>query len=73
MPTRKVSERERLTIYARTATDDQLAEAMEILSIEARIRKGGQKAAPKKAPTKRKPAESPASSKPGGEVSDGNA
>lgn len=59
MPTRKVSERERLTIYARTASDEQLEEALEILNIEIRIRKGGgRKVASKKAATK-KPATVP--------------
>lgn len=40
MPTRKVSEREKLTIFARTATDEELDQAFEILSIERRIRTG---------------------------------
>lgn len=53
MPTRKISERERLTIYARTATDEQLDEAIEILAIEARIRKGKKPtASPKRASKK---------------------
>lgn len=58
MPTRKVSDRERLTIFARTASDDELAQALEILQVEARIRKAGAKPAAKKAATKR-PAAAP--------------
>ena len=59
MPTRKITERERLTLYARQATDDQLTEALEILNIEVRIRKGSKGGpAPKKAAT-RKPAAAP--------------
>lgn len=38
MPTRKISEREKLTMYARSAGDDELDEAIEILSIEKRVR-----------------------------------
>lgn len=57
MPTRKVSERERLTLYARQATDDQLTEALEILRIEQRARAASK---PKKAATTvRKPSTSP--------------
>lgn len=41
MPTRKVSERERLTMYARQATDAELDTAFEILSIERRVRAAG--------------------------------
>ena len=48
MPTRKISEREKLTIFARTATDDELASALEILQVEARVR-----AASKQPPRKR--------------------
>ena len=44
MPTRKVSERERLMTYARSASDDDLEQAFEILSVERRIRTGGKKA-----------------------------
>ena len=51
MPTRKVSERERLTLYARQATDEQLEEALEIISIERRIRAGSR---PKAAPATKK-------------------
>lgn len=43
MPTRKVSDRERLTIFARTASDDELDQALEILQVEARIRKAATK------------------------------
>ena len=51
MPTRKISERERLTLYARQATNEQLEEALEILRIEARVRSGGgRKVAAKKKP-----------------------
>lgn len=58
MPTRKVTERERLTLYARQATDEQLEEALEILRIEARIRAGQKGTAnsaskPKKAASKK--------------------
>lgn len=38
MPTRKISERERLTMYARSASDDELDEALEILTVERRVR-----------------------------------
>lgn len=38
MPTRKISEREKLTTYARTASDDELAQALEIFQIESRVR-----------------------------------
>lgn len=38
MPTRKVSERERLTMYARQASDDELETALEILRVEQRAR-----------------------------------
>lgn len=38
MPTRKITERERLTIFARTASDDELAQALEILTVESRVR-----------------------------------
>ena len=39
MPTRKLSEREKLTMFARTATDEQLDQAYEIIDIERRIRR----------------------------------
>lgn len=56
MPTRKVSEREKLTIFARSASDDELAQALEILQVESRVR-----AASKRPPTPRtrKPASTP--------------
>lgn len=54
MPTRKISEREKLTTYARTATDDELATALEIFQIESRVRTAA-KAAGKK-PAANKPA-----------------
>lgn len=38
MPTRKISERERLTLYARQASDDELDQALEILRVEQRAR-----------------------------------
>lgn len=38
MPTRKITERERLTLWARQCSDDELAEATEILRIEQRAR-----------------------------------
>lgn len=47
MPTRKISEREKLTTYARTASDDELATALEIFQIETRVRASA-KAANKK-------------------------
>lgn len=47
MPTRKISEREKLTTYARTASDDELATALEIFQIESRVRTAA-KAASKK-------------------------
>lgn len=40
MPTRKISEREKLTMWAREASDEALDTALEILSIEKRIRSG---------------------------------
>jgi hypothetical protein len=43
MPTCKVSEREKLTIFARTATDDELEEAYEIFGIERRVRAANKK------------------------------
>lgn len=56
MPTRKISERERLTLYARQATDEQLEEALEILRIEVRARAASKPrtaAASKKAASKK--------------------
>lgn len=38
MPSRKISEREKLTTYARTASEDELAQALEIFQIESRVR-----------------------------------
>lgn len=49
MPTRKITERERLTIFARTASDDELAQALEILTVESRVRgRAGKQTASKK-------------------------
>lgn len=52
MPTRKVSDRERLTIFARTATDDELEAALEILRVEAQVRKATKQPAKKTATKK---------------------
>lgn len=70
MPTRKVSERERLTLYARQATDDQLEEATEILRIEQRARAATKpkKAAPK--PATPKPANKPTAPAKDGVITD---
>ena len=55
MPSRKITERERLTLYARQASDDELDQALEILRIEARIRAGQKGTAnkPKKAASRK--------------------
>ena len=55
MPTRKITEREKLTIFARTATDDELAQALEILQVESRVRAASKSTANRK-PVIRKPA-----------------
>lgn len=56
MPTRKVSDRERLTVWARTADDTQLDTAEEIIRAEKSARKavkGGP--APRRAKVERVP------------------
>lgn len=57
MPTRKISEREKLTIFARTASDDELEAALEILRIEASVRKQAKQ--PTRTTTTRKPRVAP--------------
>lgn len=57
MPTRKITEREKLTIFARTASDDELAQALEILTVESRVR--GRAAKPVRKVSSRKPAAVP--------------
>lgn len=54
MPTRKISEREKLTIFARTASDDELASALEILQVEQRVRAASKQ--PTRQTNKRRPA-----------------
>ena len=53
MPTRKVTERERLTIFARTASDDELEQALEILRVEAQVRRATKQPAKKAAAAKK--------------------
>lgn len=58
MPTRKISDRERLTLWARGATDDEIAEAEEIIRVEKAARKAtklGPNPGPRKARTQRVP------------------
>ena len=64
MPSRKITERERLTLYARTASDDELDQALEILRIEERVRRARKPAANKPKPATKKPAGVPAPTPP---------
>ena len=72
MPNRKISEREKLTTYARTATEEELATALEIFQIESRVRASAKTAGKKPAANKpakaEKAAKDPASN---AEPSDG--
>lgn len=57
MPSRKISEREKLTTYARTASEDELATALEIFQIESRVRAASKTANKKPAGNKATKAE----------------
>lgn len=54
MPTRKVTDREKMLLFARGASDQQLDEALEILGVERRFRQANKRPAtqPAKQPSK---------------------
>jgi hypothetical protein len=60
MPTRKMSDLEKLLLFAREATDDELQQALDIINIERRIRAGKRPTAnPRKPRAASKPKEVP--------------
>lgn len=71
MPTRKISDREKLTLFARSASDTELDEAFEILAIERRVRAAGKKPTTTRTRTAaKKPADPSASGSAGSPPSD---